>query len=379
MHKTFVFPVLFTCLLLTVTVYAENKITDPETTYQTARNLAHNGDYQQAIDLYTGLLQDHPDNADYLLGAGQAYIWQGRPAAAVPLLEKGMAIAPDYEDIYHALSQAYENNGQPKKARAIYRKAVAKFNEPVWALQGLKTYKTTDRPTFNLKLAYRLETLSNNNHDWTDKTIGAGVKYSSGKQVNIAYVNSERFGLADDTLAAETYLPVNENNTVYAELRYSNSHKVMPEYSAYLQWTHEFTGGWGIIGGYKRVEYTESGVHQIDLGAEYYFSDYRAAYTSYISDSDSAGLAVSHRFQLGYTFESMSNIQLAVATGSEVEKPVNASSIIKTDFTTITFWGELLLNRRWSLIYAAGYTDLKVNNLANSNRRFFNLGVRYTY
>lgn len=379
MLNPFVIPVLLTCLLFTATVSAQNDITNPEAAYQTARDLAHNGDYQQAIAIYTRLLRDHPENADYLLGAGQAYLWQGRPAAAVPLLEKGMAIAPDYEDIYHALSQAYENSRQPQKARAVYRKAVTRFSGPGWAVQGLKKHEKKDRPELSLQLSYRLAALSNNNHDWRDRKVTAGVKYSSGRQVNVSYVNSERFGLIDDTLALETYQPVNKNNTLYGELRYSNSHKVLPQYSAYLQWTHEFTGGWGIIGGYKRIEYTESGVHQIDLGLEYYFSNYRAAYTAYISNSDSAGLALSHRFQLGYTFDSMSNIQLAVATGSEVEKPVNARSIIKTDFTTVTIWGELLMNRRWSLIYAVGYTDLNVNNLTSSNRRFFNLGVRYTY
>lgn len=379
MHNHAVIPVLLTCLLVSVTAAAENGYPDPEAAYRSARDLSHSGNYQQAIDIYTRLLQDHPDNPDYLLGAGQTYIWQGRPAAAIPLLEKGIETAPDYEDIYRALARAYANNRQPQRARSIYRKAMSQFNEPDWAAQGLKEFRQTNRPILSLQLSNRLETLSNNSNDWRDTAISARIRYENGSQYNLSYVNSERFGLADDTLAAETWLPVNKDNTVYGELRYSNSHKVLPEYSIHLQWNHAFPGGWGITGGYRRVNYSESGVHLIDLGAEYYFSNYRIAYTSYISDSDSAGGALSHRIQLGYTFDSMSNIQLAVATGSEVEKPVNASSIIKTDFTTATFWGEILLNRQWTFIYAAGYTDLTVNSKTSSNRKFFNLGIRYTF
>ena len=379
MRDYIIIPALLTCLLLTVTVSAEDAYPDPEGAYRTARDLAHNGDYQQAIDIYTRLLRDHPENADYLLGAGQTYLWQGRPAAAIPLLEKGMALAPDYEDIYRALASAYENSGQPQKARAIYYRAEARFNTPDWAVLGLKRQQRRNKPVLSLQLSNRLATLSNNPDDWRDTTVTARAKYNNGRQMAFSYTNSARFGLADDTIAAETYLPIDKDNLVYAELRYSNSHRVLPEYAAHLQWTHEFAGGWGIIGGYKRVEYTESGVHLIDLGAEYYFSNYRAAYTAVVSESDNAGGALSHRFQLGYTFDSMSNIQLAVTTGSEVEKPVNASSIIKTDFTTLALWGEVLLNRRWTLIYAAGYTDLQINNSRSSNRRFFDLGIRYTF
>jgi len=379
MLNTTVILIASTFLFISISVCAEGDYQDPETAYKAARELTNNGDYRQALVIFTRLLEQHPDNADYLLGAGQVYTWQGQPNAAIPLLEQGITVAPDYEDIYRALARAYENSRQMQKARAIYRRAITRFNSPDWAVMGMQKYQQTERQAFSLKLAYRLETLSNNSHDWRDTTVSARVKYDSGRQISFSYVNSNRFGLADDTIAAETYLPINESNLVYGELRYSNSHQVLPEYSVYLQWTHSFAGGWGVIGGYKRVNYTESGVHLIDIGTEYYFSNYRAAYTSVISESDTAGGALSHRFQLGYTFESLSNIQLALATGSEVEKPVSASSIIKTDFTTVTLWGEIMLSRKWALDYAGGYTQLEVNNSAGSNRRFINLGIRYTF
>ena len=232
------------CLLIAISVHAESDLDDPEAAYKNARELTYAGDYQKAMQIYTRLLEKYPDNADYLLGAGQAYTWQDQPQAAIPFLEKAIAVAPDYEDVYHALAQAYENTRQAQKARAIYRQAITRFNEPDWAILGLKKYQQADRPVYSMRLAYRLESLSNNGHDWRDTAVSARAKYDNGKQFSFAYVNSSRFGLADDTVAAETYLPINESNLVYGELRYSNSHQVLPEYSVHLQWTRDDeTGG----------------------------------------------------------------------------------------------------------------------------------------
>lgn len=348
-RQLYVALIILACLVLPGVNFAAEPETDPEAAYRNARRLSFDGQYRQAIAIYSRLLAEHPDNPDYLLGMGLAWLWSGDPAQAIPWLEKGAGLAPDYEDLQRALARAREQNRQPKKS------------------------------VLSLKLANRLEYLSNNDHDWRDSSATLQAKYDDGRLAAISFVNSKRFGLEDNTVAAEAYLPVDDKNYIYGEIRYSGSHHVLPKTSLHLQLTHSFLGGWGVIGGYKHVKYTESGVNLIDLGAEYYYSNFRFGYTSIISDSNSAGGALSHRFQAGYTFESLSNIQFAVSTGSEVEKPVNARSIIKTDFTTYSLWGEILLNRSWTFHYALGYTDLTVNNINDSNRKFFNLGIQYHF
>ena len=352
---------------------------DPETDFRTARELSFAGEYDRAIQIYNRLLEVYPQNADYLLGKGQALLWSGDAGGAIPVLEQGLELAPEYEDIYRALAQAHESNREPQQAAAVYRQARDKFGSPAWTTRGLVNASRDTGSGINLKLTNHMEYLSNHSEDWRDTTIAVTGNLDKSRQVTLTFTNSSRFGLIDNTVSAESYLPVNENNLLYAEIRYSGSHNVLPELSAHLQLAHSFRNGWGFIGGYKRVEYTESGVNLFDLGLEYYFGNYRVAYTSVISDSDTAGNALSHRFQAGYTFNSLSNIQLAVTTGAEVEKPVNARSIIKTDFTNISLWGEYRLNSNWTFIYAAGFTDLTVNNLRSSNRKSFNLGVQYNY
>lgn len=352
---------------------------DPEVEFLSARELSFNGRYEQAIQIFDRLLARFPDNADYLLGKGQALLWSGDTGNAIPLLQRGLELAPDYEDIYRALAQAHEKNNEPQQAVAIYRAAQLRFDSPPWSTQGINNSKRNMGTGIGARFFNNTEFLNNHRDNWRDTGIGVTGRFDNGGQASLSLINSSRFDLSDNTVAAEAYLPVNDNNLFFTELRYSGSHKVLPEISAHLQLTHSFRNGWGLIGGYRRVEYSESGINLIDLGIEYYFGNYRVAYTSVLSDSNRAGGAFSHRFQAGYTFDSLSNIQLAVSSGSEVEKPINASSIINTDFTSITLWGETRLNRSWSFIYAAGFTDLTINDSRSSNRKSINLGVRYNF
>ena len=359
--------------------HAQETLQGPEAAYREARALGFAGDYDAAIAIYDELLASYPGNADYLLGKGQALLWRGDAAAAIPVLREGIATAPGYEDIYRVLAQASEANGQPGEARRVYQQAVTLFNAPGWATAGLAAERETGQPQYSLRLNNWMEFLSNNDNDWRDTSIAGLARFADGKQVMVSYVNTERFDLGDNTVAMEGYLPLNDRNLVYGELRYSGSHRVLPELSMHAQLTHRLPGGLGLIGGYKRVEYNEANVNLFDLGADYYIGDYRVSYTAIVSDSDTAGGALSHRFQAGYTFASLSSINLAVSTGSEVEKPFAAGSIIKTEFTNVAFWGEVLLNPAWSLLYSAGYTDLSVNNLNDSSRKQFSLGLQYNF
>src|SRR3546814_12556329 len=47
-----------------------------------ARVLSWQGRPEQALPIYRRLLQQQPDNADYLLGEGQALLWAGHPQRA---------------------------------------------------------------------------------------------------------------------------------------------------------------------------------------------------------------------------------------------------------------------------------------------------------
>ena len=366
-------------LLAAITVMAQEPGYDPEAEYKHARELSYAGQYDAALQVYGRLLADHPDNADYLLGQGQALLWRGDAGPAAGVLRRVVELAPDYEDAYRALARAYEHAGQAEQAETVYAEARRRFNEPAWAREDRRVTVVARERGLVLGVSNRQEFLSNHDDDWRDTGIAVTTDLASGAEVTLAYTNSSRFGFTDHTASGEVYLPVTDNGLLYAELRVSPGHEVLPGLSAHLQWEQMFGNGYGVIGGYKRVEYTGTRVNLFDLGGEYYFGNYRAAYTAVISDSNNAGGALSHRFQLGYSFESGGNLQLAVSTGSEVEKPLDAARILKTDFTNISAWGKTPIAPDWWLTWAAGYTDLSVNDSNDSHRLQFTLGLDYHF
>ena len=60
-----------------------------------ARSCARAGRHQQALAEYDRLLAVDSNNVDWLLGKGQALMALGRPAEALPLLEKARAASPE--------------------------------------------------------------------------------------------------------------------------------------------------------------------------------------------------------------------------------------------------------------------------------------------
>lgn len=59
-----------------------------EARFLLARILGWQAKYQEAANLYSELLNNSPDDADYLLGMAQLHFWQNHPQPAIPLLKR---------------------------------------------------------------------------------------------------------------------------------------------------------------------------------------------------------------------------------------------------------------------------------------------------
>lgn len=345
---------------------------DAETTHALARALAGAGEYAEAEALYAELVQTWPDNADYLLGLGQVLLWSGRATAAIPRLEQARDAAPEYADIYPALARAYDETGQVELAATTRRLAAERFGTPAVATPhtGPRTYGF---------LTHRLVLLSDNPEDWHDTHFEIG--YSPRKHVSLGAfaVDSERFGLDDKTWGVNGNYPLFEHTQLYGELSFSPEHEVLPASNAYLQVSRELGAGFGILAGVRRVEYTESLVHIGDFTLERYFGSFRAAYTAYPAHSDSAGDTLSHRVQLSHYMDGGSQISASFSTGSEVDKPFDARSVIETDIDSVSLWGKVRLTPALGLSWSADYSDLGVPGRPDSKRKGFNLGLEYDF
>jgi len=83
-----------------------------------ARVLSWRGRPEQALPIYRRLLQQQADNADYLLGEGQALLWAGHPQRALESLERAAQLAPDYAEVQQVIQQARAALTVPSTAAA---------------------------------------------------------------------------------------------------------------------------------------------------------------------------------------------------------------------------------------------------------------------
>ena len=131
---------------------------------------------------------------------------------------------------------------------------------------------------------------------------------------------------------------------------------MLPQYLLHLQLAHALGGGWGAIGGLKRLRYDTATVSVADLTLEYYFADFRVALTALPSHSSSAGSAAALRLQGGWYYDGESNVQLVHASGDEVDQPTGVGAVVKTSVRSTVLYGTQWLGRDWAFTYTLGRT-----------------------
>ncbi|HKW38628.1 MAG TPA: YaiO family outer membrane beta-barrel protein [Burkholderiales bacterium] len=224
--------------------------------------------------------------------------------------------------------------------------------------------------------SYSREWLKYNPDDWIDTRVEALHKFADRALITGAATESQRYGLRDTTASLGGYYPLAARTTVYAEVAASGTHRVLPKDSEYLQLTQSFGTGWGVLAGYKHVDYNSTKVEIGDLTLEKYFSSYRAAFTAFPSHSSTAGNAASYRLQLSayYGENEQSNVQVVLVKGTEVDKPTGIDQVVATSVKSGALFGRHWLHRSWSLTWSVGRTLQET-----ATRNSASVGLRYRF
>ena len=225
-----------------------------------------------------------------------------------------------------------------------------------------------------LTLSQARENLSNNPDAWSDTQLELLRKFAPRKLLIGRATSSERFGLHDNSIGLSGYYALAERTTAYAALTASDTHRVLARDSLHLQLAQSLPLGWGVIGGLRHVTYNTTAVDVADLTLERYFSDYRVAFTAYPSRSQVAGNASSYRLQFSRYYSEENNIQLMLASGTEVDKPTGVGTVLATSVRATALFGRHWLTRNVGLDYGIGHTVQGV-----STRRAVNFGLRYRF
>lgn len=93
---------------------------------RSALNFAQNGEYDKAINIYSNLLKENPDDSRLLYNLGTVYLLKKDFDKSIETLQKASATEDDElrEDVYYNLGNAYYQKKEFADALGAYKKAL---------------------------------------------------------------------------------------------------------------------------------------------------------------------------------------------------------------------------------------------------------------
>ena len=191
------------------------------------------------------------------------------------------------------------------------------------------------------------------------------VVYSNIQQTN-------KFGLDDTQFMLGGYYPLPKSITLNMEGTYSNTHHVIAEDSILGSLQFPLVAGWLITGGLKHSDYTLGPTTQEFGILEWYYKDYRTAFT--LTDTQSLGEnMLGERLSFSRYYNDISFVSISFGNGREVDR--SQSRKVFLDTKSIGINGRHWLNPDWAVTWALteGHEGSAYNHTGVS------LGLRHNF
>jgi YaiO family outer membrane protein len=226
-----------------------------------------------------------------------------------------------------------------------------------------------------LEIGASRETLTSGLPDWSGAYFEATNHIGPRHTLYGGLRQTRRFSRDDVEAWGGLYYPLSATWTGFVEATASPSHNVLPVWSLSGQLHKILLRGLIVHAGARHVEHAGSDVRMAVAGAEYYWSNYRAAYTFHSSRLEGAGSAPAHRFQLNYYYGDRSSIGIAYTTGREIENVGAPRGLIASEVRDWTLGGRHWFSRDWGVSW-----DLLTHEQGALYRRDgFRIGLRHRF
>lgn len=187
---------------------------------------------------------------------------------------------------------------------------------------------------------------------WSETSLRAEWSPDRSAGVGVTASTVERFALRDWALAAAAHAPLGRFD-LGLEASGSTTHQVVPAWSAGARASYAFGGGVVAGTGFRWARYESatviSGVGIANAGLEYYFGNYRIAWTSYLSVLHS-DWSTSHALAADLFYRGRDRIGIVLAAGTELES-LGGGRVVATDVLSAALLGRSGLGAGWSLTY----------------------------
>lgn len=317
---------------------------DAQARFLLARVHAWNGEPARALPLFEALLARDPGNTDYLLGYGQALTWSGQPGRAVEVLSRAQALAPGYADVAQALAQARAATAPvpgPIPAQAD--------DTPVSASVAGESSRSR-----RVAVSARHDDLDNGYDDWSAVRLDVASTQRGRFGGYGALTADRRFDLTDYGLEAGLIVPLGESWTFQPEAGAVSDADFLPHYYVDARVLRTFAHGWIGAASLRTSNYPDTRVDRLALGAERYWSAWRAAYNFNLTRLRGTH-SPSHDLRLARGYGERGEVGVQLAFGREAA--LTGTGVTVSDVRAGIVFGRHAFSPAWSLTWNLGVID----------------------
>lgn len=230
-----------------------------EQQYEEARRLANTGQPALALAAYDALLARSPGNVDVLLGRGIVLSRLERWTEAEADLMVASKASPEYADVWFALGNLYQWQGQPAKAADAYGRAAAlrpgdaaTQAAHAQALRAMQPQPQALMGSPDAAIAAGYTWVAGLSGSWQD--VGAGPSwndqtlsvrhYMQRGSIGFETLRAHRFAQTGRAWAIDAYASLWQG--AYANLRYQQapSERLFPAHSGRIELYQALGNGW---------------------------------------------------------------------------------------------------------------------------------------
>ncbi|WP_405229634.1 YaiO family outer membrane beta-barrel protein [Lentisalinibacter sediminis] len=299
---------------------------DPALRFRLAQVLRWSGEPRGALAEYDALLDEFPDNVDYVYGRALALEQLGREAEALEGARRAARLAPEYEAV-RRLEQRLAEDENPDAAHAGTR--------------------------YFLTAGAGYEDLTNGLPGWQQQFLRLDGETAASGDYHVSLGRYERFDRSDLEFGVGGIWQAGEDWTLQAELALGGDADFLPDTGFYGRVLRTLGDGWNAAAAFRHRRYETTTVSTWSAEAERYFGDYRASYTLNASRLHGATTSLSHVVSLGWYPRAGLSFGLVAATGEETEV-VAPGQVLETDVDSLALTGRHALAPRITLDWWLG-------------------------
>lgn len=362
-----------------------------------ARELATNGQREQAIARYDALLAEHPGNGDLQLARGRTYAWMDRYAEAEADMKAVLGRDPGYADAWSALGDMYVWSDRPDEAVAAYSRWVElspAAPEPLIA-RG-RAYRTAgnltaaradfaaagdlgtdasevadlqatlDQRMSNPEAAfadgYRWSLSAGLDHTgfsgdraaWNDTSVSLRRHFERGS-LALEWLNADHFDTRDNAVALDGYVSL--WSRAYANVRYQHgpSNGVLPRQAWRLELFQGVGSGWELSASVDHLRFS-SDTEFYGVGVGRYSGNWYTRYKLQHVPGVGSG-SWSHRVLVRNYYRGDTDDYLELTLGNGRSTDTRFGSVVRNNNAAIGVAWAHFINPRWGFKLGAGYAD----------------------